>query len=186
MEEWRKIRDFPGYEVSSSGKVKSYINNRHGIGQESHILKPVINQHGYETVCLGRNNRRLVHRLTAEAFIPNPNNYPLVRHLDDDPKNNNVSNLAWGTQTDNMQDCVKHGRLVGDTSAAIQSRKRKVYAWPKSGNKHHKILYDSVTEASRDLNVWPQHIISVIQGKITQTGGYVFEYLDKEENYGTY
>lgn len=174
MEEWRDIPGYPGYQVSNTGKVRSYVKNRHGVGDDSHILKPVCNRHGYETVCLGRDNRKLVHRLVALAHIPNPENAPIVRHLDDNPKNNNVGNLAWGTQTDNMQDCVKHGRLIGNTEAAVKSRSKRVKATPNTGGK--SIIFESVQEAARRLNVWPQHICSVIQGKISQTGGYRFEY----------
>ena len=178
MEEWRDITDFPGYQVSNTGKVRSYINNRHGIGKESHVLTPVVNKHGYETVCLGRGNRKLVHRLVASTYIPNASNLPIVRHMDDNPRNNNVNNLAWGTQTDNMQDCVSHGRLVGNTKNAIQSRKKAVVAIPKNGG--NPMMFDSMSEASRCLNLWPQHISKVVSGEISQTGGYTFKY---EEDY---
>ena len=175
---WRNVKDFDGYRVSDTGVVKSRVNNRHGLGETYHVLKPVLNKNGYETVCLGRGNRRLVHRLVAEAFIPNPNNLPLVRHMDDDPLNNRVENLAWGTQTDNMQDCVRHGRLVGDTRAAIEACKKKVIAISKDGS--FRKQYESRNEAARELGVWPQHITRVIKGEISQTGGYIFEPVDKE------
>lgn len=179
MGDWKNISGHEGYQVSDTGEIRSYINNRHGVGNsEPHLLKPVKNKHGYETVCLGRNNRRLVHRLVAEAFIPNPKKMPIVRHLDDDPKNNRVDNLAWGTQTDNMQDCVKHGRLVGDTRAATESTKMKVVAIEnKEGTRQY---FDSVHDAARKLDLWPQHISSVIHGRISQTGGYRFEVYDYE------
>lgn len=178
MEKWKDVDGFPGYQVSDTGKVRSFINNRHGISSESHELKPVYNRSGYPTVVLGRGNRRLVSRLVASAHIPNPDGLPLVRHLDDDPSNNRASNLAWGTQTDNMQDCVRHGRLVGDTRAATESRKTPVIATPKNGGR--SVRFESVSDAARSLGVWPQHICSVIQGRISQTGGYVFRYAEKE------
>lgn len=178
MEEWRDIENHPGYQVSDTGKVRSFINNRHGVGKNSHELKPVYNKHGYPTVVLGRGNRYLISRLVATAHIPNPNNLPIVRHLDDNPKNNNVDNLAWGTQTDNMRDCVKHGRLVGDTRAAIESRKTPVIATPKNGGE--SVEYPSIKDAADDLDVWPQHIVSVLRGRISQTGGYKFKYPNEE------
>ena len=179
MEIWKDIEGFPGYQISDQGSIKSYINNRHGIGKKSHFLKPTITKRGYCVVQLGRGNRRQVHRLVAKAFIPNPDGLPLVRHLDDNPSNNSVTNLAWGTQTDNMRDCVKHDRLVGDTRAAIESIKKPVKAYSIDGN--FMKTYDSVHSAARELNVWPQHICNVIKGKINQTGGYKFEYIRKEE-----
>ena len=174
MEEWRDIDGFPGYQVSNTGKVRSYINNRHGVGSEPHELKQCTNALGYKSVQLGRKNRRSVHRLVADAYIDNPDDCPLVRHLDDDPSNNHMSNLAWGNQTDNMQDCVAHGRLVGDTSYAVKARKRGVIATSKDGNLSRK--FESIQDAARSLGVWPQHICNVLRGKISQTGGWSFQY----------
>lgn len=51
-----------------------------------------------------------MHRIIAICFIPNPNNFPMVRHLDDNPANNIISNLCWGTDWDNKQDAKKNGR----------------------------------------------------------------------------
>lgn len=178
MEIWRNVDGFPGYQVSNWGTVRSYINNRHGVHEDFHMLKPQPNRNGYLTVCLGRGNRRLVSRLVAEAFIPNPNNLPLVRHLDDNPSNNHVNNLAWGTQTDNMQDCVKHGRLVGNIWPAIESTKKKVVATPVNGGE--SIIFSSMREAAKALDVWPQHITNVVYGRIRQTGGWTFELVDEE------
>lgn len=178
---WKEVVGFEGYQVSDTGEVRSFINNRHGVGTKSHILKPTPNKHGYDTVCLGRGNRKLVHRLVADAYVPNPDGLPLVRHLDDNPKNNSCGNLAWGTQTDNMQDCVKHGRLVGDTRAAIASRKKEVIATSLDGS--CSMIFESVQGAARVLDVWPQHICSVIQGKIRQTGGWTFRYTGGDDDY---
>ena len=178
MEEWRDIKDFPGYQVSNTGKVRSFINNRHGVCDEYHELTPYVNKHGYSSVQMGRGRRRSVHRLVASTFIPNPDSKPLVRHLDDDPRNNQVNNLAWGTQKDNMEDCVNHGRLVGDTTSAINARKKSVIATSKDGLQ--SIEFSSIHDAARALGVWPQHICSVMQGKISQTGGWIFRYADKE------
>lgn len=178
MEEWREIKDFPGYQISNTGKVRSRVNNRHGLGTEYHELSPYTSQLGYKSIQMGRGNRRSIHQLVASAFIPNPCNLPLVRHLDDNPRNNNVDNLAWGTQTDNMQDCVKHGRLVGDTRAAIESRKKKVIARSLDGKK--ELIFDSVSGAARVLDLWPEHVSSVARGKLRQTGGWKFEFIDKE------
>ena len=53
-----------------------------------------------------------LHRLVAMAYIPNPNNYPIVRHLNDNPLDNRLANLAWGTQKDNMSQASKDGRMI--------------------------------------------------------------------------
>ena len=94
MEEiWKDIKDYEGlYQVSNFGKVKSIK-----FGKER-ILKPVTDRHGYLLVSLWKNNKQKtykVHRLVAEAFIPNLYNLPQVNHKDENPLNNNVNNLAW-------------------------------------------------------------------------------------------
>ena len=180
MEEWREIDGYPGYQISNDGRVRSYVNNRHGVGASAHELRPTPNHQGYNTVQLGRGNRYLVHRLVASAFIPNEDNYPLVRHLDDNPLNNRVENLAWGTQTDNMQDCVRHGRLVGDTSAARAANRKKIIATSVDGTVTKR--FNSMRAAAIELGVWPQHITNVVKGKISQTGGWRFKCAEEDEN----
>lgn len=175
MELWKKIDDFPGYEVSTYGRIKSHINNTHSIGNVTKILKPIENAHGYYTVCLGRGNRRLISRLVAQAFISNPNNYPLVRHIDDNPHNNNIKNLKWGTQMDNMRDCVKHGRLVGDTSYAIKANRKKVKA--TNIQTGEELYFNSHTEAGRTLNIPKTSVDKVVKGLygMKQSHGWTFE-----------
>lgn len=176
---WRNVKWKKGYRVSDDGLVKSFINNRHGIGTKSHILKQEENKHGYYTVQLGRGNRKLVHRLVAEAFIPNPKNLPMVRHLDDNPKNNNVSNLAWGTQVDNMQDCVKHGRLVGNIWPAIEANKKKVTATNLETGE--RLCFSSGSDASRYLNIPTASISKVLLGKMRQSHKWTFEFTKNKE-----
>lgn len=92
------------YSVSSGGKVYSYKERRY--------LKPDYTFKGYLRVDLYnrtiRKHKRL-HRLVAEAFIPNPCNYPQVNHLDGDKNNNTVSNLEWCTNLENN----RHARKLG-------------------------------------------------------------------------
>lgn len=166
-EVWKDVVGHDGYQVSNLGNVRSYVRNKDG-----RDLKFVKNRQGYNTVCLGRGNRRLVHRLVADAFIPNPDKLPIVRHMDDNPSNNIVNNLAWGTQTDNMQDCVQHGILVGDTRAAIEANKKSVIATNlKTGEER---VYHSMREAADDLDVWIQHVSRAAKGELRQTGGWSF------------
>lgn len=96
MEEiWKTIEIAPNYEVSNLGRVR----NRKGL-----ILKPSTS-HGYYHVILMNNKKRIsrnVHRLVAEAFIPNPNNYLCINHKDECRTNNAVDNLEWCTYEYNL------------------------------------------------------------------------------------
>ena len=79
---WKPIRNFPNYEVSSNGEVRSTNYNHTGVCK---ILKPSISSNGYYGVILvneGRRFYRAVHRLVAEAFLPNTNNLPYINHRD--------------------------------------------------------------------------------------------------------
>lgn len=101
------------YAVSNTGKIKScercYADGRHLNEKEIH---GGYFSNGYQFVCLrknGKNKNCLVHRLVAEAFIDNPNCYPVVNHIDGNKANNDVSNLEWCTQGQNLKHAVDTG-----------------------------------------------------------------------------
>lgn len=97
------ISGFPGYHITKDGKLY-----RHG-----KLLK-VYYHHRYLRCKLhnGSTSKNIkIHRLVAEAYIPNPNNLPIVMHLDDNPLNNTVSNLKWGTHKENRYLAIVNGKL---------------------------------------------------------------------------
>ena len=102
-----KIKDIKGYEglyqVSSWGKVISVKTNK--------VLSPEINSKGYLRVDLydstGKKKHYKVHRLVAEAFIPNPENKPQINHIDGNTQNNSITNLEWCTSSENMNHAKK-------------------------------------------------------------------------------
>lgn len=101
-----RIHGFDDYYVGSNGEVVSYVKG------SPRAMSTWPNQHGHRYTRLwnsGRTKTASVHRLVAEHHLPNPNGYSVVRHLDDDPENNEVRNLAWGTQCDNVHDMLEHG-----------------------------------------------------------------------------
>lgn len=107
-EVWKDIQDYEGlYQVSNLGRVRSlgrpvFNAIKHGnIWRKGKILKPIKTQNtGYYCVSLVKDKhlkRKSIHRLVAEAFIPNPNDLPQVNHKDENKANNQVSNLEWCT-----------------------------------------------------------------------------------------
>lgn len=108
-EVWKVINGFEAYKVSNYGRVYSTKTLR--------LLKPLKHTRGYLQVQLGRKNKLLVHRLVAEAFLPNDSNKPFINHIDGNKANNCVSNLEWVTQYENMQHASTAGLL---TTRAIE------------------------------------------------------------------
>lgn len=129
-EEWRIVTKYPNYKVSNLGRVKSLQRERI-IGdnkyiQKERLLKKPIDAKGYHYVRLynerGFKNIK-IHRLVAEAFLDNPNNYPCVNHIDSNRTNNVVTNLEWCTYKQNMEHAVKNHRF--DNMAKINSERMK-------------------------------------------------------------
>lgn len=114
------FKDIAGYEglyqVSNLGRVKSL---KYG---KERILKPKNNPNGYSTVLLWKKRTYksfLIHRLVAAAFLQNPNNFSIVNHINQDKKDNRVSNLEWCNHTYNIRyswakkvGCFRNGKLI--------------------------------------------------------------------------
>lgn len=129
MEIWKDIVGYEGhYEVSDCGNVRSLNWGNRGLTKNL-WLKPT--RYGYRQVSL-KGKMRLVHRIVAEAFIPNPNNYPQINHIDENKTNNCVSNLEWCTQSQNMRAYFKNHpnrkrRPKRPTIGAIKDKNRNLY-----------------------------------------------------------
>lgn len=120
-EVWAAIANWPGYEVSDAGRVRSIdrlIICRDGQRQtfRGRLLSLRVGTTGYAVVHLRTPEKNSasekVHRLVAGAFVPNPHGYPHVNHIDNDPLNNVASNLEWCTQAQNLEHARKQGRMA--------------------------------------------------------------------------
>ena len=142
---WKDVVGYEGlYKVSDKGNIYS-VERIGANGQElgGIILKPRPTIKGYLQVHLCKNGKiknNYIHRLVAEAFIPNPNDYPEVNHLDEDKANNYVKNLEWCTRERNMN----HGTRGERTSEKLSKKIRAVNI--KTG----EVLTFNSTQEARD------------------------------------
>lgn len=104
---WKDVVGWEGvYQVSNYGEIKSLHYNK------ERIMKQSTDTNGYLQVKLNKNGNGkayLVHRLVAQAFIPNYHNKPFINHLDSNPKNNKITNLEWCTQSENVRHAIGVG-----------------------------------------------------------------------------
>ena len=178
-EVWKDIKDYEGlYQVSNLGNVRSldkilkaYIKNQKNIIRKGKKLKPRYDKKGYQMVVLYKNGigkNFKVHRLVAEAFIPNPNNLPQINHKDETKRNNIFTNLEWC-------DC-KYNNNYGNHKTFGN---KKVIMLDKNNNKIN--IFDSVNEASKKTNIIATSIGKCCNKKQKTAGGYVWEYCREED-----
>lgn len=135
---WKDIKGYEGrYQISNLGRVKSFAKRK------EYIKNPQVNVHGYCVAHLHNGNLKKytgVHRLVAEAFIPNPNNLPQVNHINGKKTDNRVENLEWCSCKDNQIHAVESGLRENWANEPI-----KIYC-----NELDK-EFDSLSEAARYL-----------------------------------
>ena len=148
MEQWKTINGYENYEVSTAGNVRN---------KSGKVLKQGKTDDGYALVKLHKSDKQKyfqVHRLVADAFIPNPNGYETVDHIDGNKLNNDASNLQWMSRGNN----VRKGNY------------KKVYCYELDQT------FDSIMEAEQETGIW--NISKACQGKYKTAGGMHWEYVE--------
>ena len=183
---WKDILGYEGfYQVSNLGRVRSVDRIVKGcFGSIQHkksvILAPAINTAGYYSVALTKNAKGKtfrVHRLVAEAFIPNLGNYPIINHKDENKLNNNVKNLEWCTYSYNTvyNNSMAKRQSVKNKNSSYGCEK-KVYQYNIDG--HLIKIWKSLMEVSREIHVPWSNIANCCRGgKYRHTAyGYKWSY----------
>lgn len=169
FEVWRPVKGYEGlYEVSNLGNVRSedrYVMH----GNRCCLLKgkpkkAYPNSNGYLRTTLYKNGQGkyyFIHRLAANAFIPNPNNLPCIDHIDRNYLNNSVDNLRWCTQKENMNNPLTREHLT------CRNINKPVYYIDEQGK---KISFKSIREAERQTNVNSSYISRSVIKKVPTLG----------------
>ena len=175
---WANVVGCSNYEVSNFGRVKSKArlvkrkNNRNYIIQERILKQDLIK--GYYRVSLFINGKivhKLVHRLMAEAFIPNPQNFPEINHKNEIKNDNRVENLEWCSS--------KYNCNYGTRTKKINDKlKKPIIQYDMKGNFIKK--WDSAKEAALSLNkINGAAINGCCKGKYNQMYGYIWRYANE-------
>ena len=175
QEEWKNIEGYEGlYQVSNLGRIKSLerLINHKTTGKalyKEKIMKEIIN-YGYSHVILCKNGKQKyckIHRLVAQAFIPNPEKLPQVNHKDENKSNNKADNLEWCS--------LKYNINYGTRTERVAKTKRKaVLQCDLKGNVIKK--WNSISEAEKKLNIRNENIVAVCRNRKKAAGGYIWKY----------
>lgn len=173
------------YEVDQFGRVYGIDRTKTVVDNVRIYEKPIAGRQmkqsmhtkGYKTVSLTKNGSTktmFVHRIVAEAFLPNPNNLPMVNHKDEDKTNNFIDNLEWCTASYNRT----YGKAIERQAKKIRGRKskKKIAVIQKNMSGEFLKWFDSLTKAAENVNGSTSSISAVCKGKRKMAYGYLWEY----------
>ena len=167
---WKDIKGYEGlYQVSNYGRVKSFTRNT----IRTHILKCNVKKNGYIYITLYNNGYKYyrLHRLVAETFIPNPNNYPCINHKDENKQNNKIDNLEWCTWKYNANYGTRNQRV-------INKHIKKVCQYDL--NENCIKIWDSLSSIGEELGYCISHISQCCNGKRYTAHKYIWKYMEDD------
>lgn len=176
VEVWRDIEDYVGsYQISNFGRVRSLerIENCRGRGKrlnKGRFLKQFNGKDKYKFVSLckyGKTKQCSVHRLVAQAFIPNPDNLPCINHKDENKSNNSVNNLEWCTIAYNNN----YGTAI---QRRVEKQSKPVLQYTLNGEFVNE--YPSVMETARQTGILQSNISMCCLGKRKTAKGFIWRY----------
>lgn len=162
--EWREVKEYANYEVNQFGEIRHKKRKK--------ILKPRSNNGGYQYVNFkinGKNTNFAVHRIVANAFIPNPNGYTEVNHKDYDKTNNYVNNLEWVSSSQNKQ----HSYLKKENK---KSRGKAVNQYTKDGV--FIKTFETITDAAEELGCCVAAISNCCLGRAKTSQGFRWSFVE--------
>lgn len=149
----KDIKNYEGlYAITSCGKVYSHKRKK--------FLKPQVNKSGYLKINLCKNGKIksfLVHRLVAEVYIDNPNNFDTVDHINGDKSNNSINNLQWMSQADNVRKACNKKVICIETER----------------------IFDSTRAVERELGLDQSSVSKCCREKRKTTGSYHFKFYEE-------
>lgn len=171
-ETWKPINGFPKYHVSNQGRIKNIESGRIFTGTQDafgYMHVRLINPQGTYTL-------RKIHRLVAEAFLPNPDNKPIIDHIDGDKTNNALSNLRWVTYSENTIEYKK--RAEANPENKQNQKSRKIAQYTLDG----KLVatFDKISEITKTLGIGRYGIYCTCYGKLRSNGGFMWRFFDGE------
>lgn len=175
-EQWKVVKGYPMYEVSNLGRVKSNVNP-----SKPKLLRQSTNKNGYKCVALvptrgyGKADTITVHRIVATTWIPNPNNYPHIDHINTDKQDNSVSNLRWVTPKLNAHNPITEKRRAAAIPRIVEKTSKTVLVYDLDFNLLS--AFTSTAHASRELGLSQGNISNVCMGSLHSYKGLYFSFV---------